>query len=251
MVDCGSGPAMLQRESAEGNLPGIIERAGKRDADASRRSLLMAARAQFAAKGLAGARVDEIARHAGINKQLVYHYFGSKDALYRAVLEDVYAEIRARERALSLEELRPEDAMVRLVEFSFDYLAAHPEFIALLNDENGNGGRHLTDPRRLHAMHSPLIALIRRTLRCGVAAGRFRHDVDALQLYISIAGLAYFYFSNNRTLSAIFGRDLALPRSIAARRRHVIAFVMAALRPGEPRQRRRGRASPRRRRLHG
>jgi TetR/AcrR family transcriptional regulator len=206
-------------------------RTGKRDAEASRRLLLKAARAEFAAKGLMGARVDEIARSAGLNKQLVYHYFGSKDDLYRAVLEGVYAEIREQERALSLGDLPPEEAMEKLIGFSFDYLADHPDFIALLNDENGQGARHLGGSRRLHEMHSPLIALIRRTLRNGAERGAFRRDMDALQLYVSIAGLGYFYFSNNRTLSAIFGRDLGSARAIAARRRHVIDFVMAALRP--------------------
>lgn len=210
---------------------GAVARTGKRDAEASRRRLLAAARAAFTAKGLAGARVDEIAHAAGINKQLVYHYFGSKDGLYLAVLERVYAEIREQERALSLEHLPPEEAMARLIAFSFDYLAAHPDFIALLNDENGQSGRHLAKSRRMHEMHSPLIALIRQTLRNGAETGLFRGDMDALQLYISIAGLAYFYFSNNRTLSAIFDRDLAAQRAVAARRRHVIDFVMAALRP--------------------
>jgi TetR/AcrR family transcriptional regulator len=206
-------------------------RTGKRDRDGSRRLLLEAARAEFAAKGLMGARVDEIARHARLNKQLVYHYFGSKDDLYLAVLERVYAEIRERERGLSLGDLPPAEAMAKLVAFSFDYLAEHPDFITLLNDENGHRGRHLARSRRMHEMHSPLIALIRRTLKQGAADGAFRDGLDPLQLYISIAGLAYFYFSNNRTLSAIFGRDLAGTRSIAARRRHVVDFVMAALRP--------------------
>ncbi len=206
----------------------------RRDADASRRLLLDAARAEFAAKGLMGARVDAIARQAGLNKQLVYHYFGSKEELYRAVLERVYAAIRAQERALSLGDLPPAQAMAKLIGFSFDYLAAHPDFIALLNDENGHGARHLAGSPRVADMHSPLLALIRRTLRRGAVQGTLRGDVDPLQLYVSIAGLAYFYFSNNRTLSAIFGRDLGGPRAIAARRRHVVDFVMAALRPEQP-----------------
>jgi TetR/AcrR family transcriptional regulator len=220
---------LIREQSVAARLDMV--RTSRRDRDGSRRLLLDAARAEFAAKGLMGARVDEIAHQAGLNKQLVYHYFGSKDELYLAVLERVYAEIRERERGLSLGDLPPEDAMAKLVAFSFDYLAAHPDFIALLNDENGQGGRHLARSRAMHEMHSPLIALIRRTLKVGAGAGVFRAETDPLQLYISIAGLAYFYFSNNRTLSAIFGRDLASPRAIAARRRHVVDFVMAALRP--------------------
>ena len=97
--------------------------------------------------GLAGARVDEIAARAGVNKQLVYHYFGDKDALYLAVLEWVYEEIRAQERKLNLEGLPPERAIKKLIESSFDHLAAHPDFIVLLNDENRSGARHVRASR--------------------------------------------------------------------------------------------------------
>src|ERR1700755_2207470 len=114
----------------------------RRNPAATRQKLLAAARREFAASGLAGARVDEIAARAGVNKQLVYHYFGDKDALYLAVLEWVYEEIRAQERTLNLEGLPPEQAIKKLIESSFDHLARHPDFIVLLNDENRNGARH-------------------------------------------------------------------------------------------------------------
>ncbi|MBV9782613.1 MAG: TetR family transcriptional regulator [Acidisphaera sp.] len=202
----------------------------RRDAKTSRQALLAAGRAVFAAKGFAGSRVEAIARRAGLNKQLVYHYFGSKDGLYQAVLEQAYADIRAREQALVLADLPPELALRELVLFSFDYLRDHPHFIALLNDENLCGAQHVRRSRELTDMHAPLIALIDRTLRAGAAGGCFRHDIDPLQLYISIAALPYFYFSNTATLSAIFRRDLRAPAEIAARRRHVLEFVMAAVR---------------------
>ena len=219
-----------------------------RDPVASRQALLSAGRAVFARKGLAGARVAEIAAAAGLNKQLVYHYFGSKEQLYQAVLESVYGDIRAQEQELSLGQLEPAEALARLAGFSFDYLSENPDFIALLNDENGHGGLHLRRSQALGAMHSPLIKLIARTLRTGVAQGCFRSGIDPLQLYISMAALGYFYFSNTRTLSAIFGRDLATQREIAMRRRHVVDFVMAAVRPGVTPTRSvvaRGRARPR------
>src|SRR5471032_3578232 len=97
----------------------------RRDPVATRNKLLVAARHEFARSGLAGARVDEIAARAGVNKQLVYHYFGDKDALYLAVLEWVYEEIRAHERKLNLEGLPPEQAIRKLIESSFDHLALH------------------------------------------------------------------------------------------------------------------------------
>jgi len=203
----------------------------RRDPAATRKKLLTAARREFAASGLAGARVDEIAARAGVNKQLVYHYFGDKDALYLAVLEWVYEEIRAQERKLNLEGLPPGLAIKRLIEASFDHLAAHPDFIVLLNDENRGGARHVRGSRKLEAMHSPLVSMVSAILSEGVRAGAFRKGINPVHLYISIAGLSYFYFSNTPTLSVIFGKDLSSPVARKARRKHVVDLVMQSLRP--------------------
>jgi TetR/AcrR family transcriptional regulator len=203
----------------------------RRDPAATRSKLLTAARREFASSGLAGARVDEIATRAGVNKQLVYHYFGDKDALYLAVLEWVYEEIRAQERKLNLEGLPPEKAIKKLIESSFDHLAAHPDFIVLLNDENRGGARHVRGSLKLPAMHSPLVSLVSTILGEGVRTGVFRKGINPVHLYISIAGLSYFYFSNTPTLSAIFGKDLSSRAARQARRRHVVDLVMHSLRP--------------------
>jgi TetR/AcrR family transcriptional regulator len=203
----------------------------RRDPAATQRKLLTAARREFAQIGLAGARVDEIAARAGVNKQLVYHYFGDKDALYLAVLEWVYEEIREQEHKLNLEGLPPEQAIRKLIESSFDHLAAHPDFIVLLNDENRGGARHVRGSKRLAAMHSPLVSMISKILGDGVRSGIFRRGINPVHLYISIAGLSYFFFSNAPTLSAIFGKDLSSATARRARRRHVVDLVMQSLRP--------------------
>ena len=203
----------------------------RRDPVATRHKLLTAARREFASSGLAGARVDEIAARAGVNKQLVYHYFGDKDALYLAVLEWVYEEIRTQERKLNLEGLPPERAIRKLIESSFDHLARHPDFIVLLNDENRNGARHVRASPRIGDMHSPLVSMVSKILKQGVREGAFRRGVNPVQLYISIAGLGYFFFSNTPTLSAIFGKDLSSPAARRTRRKHVVDLVMQSLRP--------------------
>lgn len=203
----------------------------RRDPAATRNKLLVAARREFARSGLAGARVDEIAARAGVNKQLVYHYFGDKDALYLAVLEWVYEEIRAQERKLDLEGLPPDRAIKKLIESSFDHLALHPDFIVLLNDENRNGASHVRASLKLEDMHSPLVSMVSKILKEGVRAGTFRKGIDPVHLYISIAGLSYFFFSNTPTLSAIFGKDLSSAAARRARRRHVVDLVMQSLRP--------------------
>ncbi len=203
----------------------------RRDASSAREALITAAVAELSRNGFAGARVDVIAASAGVNKQLVYHYFASKQGLYLAALESVYAEIREKEKNLSLDLLEPVEAMTQLVGFSFDYLAEHPEFIALLADENRNQGSHILASERLQKMHSPFIEMLEATLERGVAKGVFRSDFDAINLYISIAGISYFFFSNNHTLSAIFGKALGSRGALVQRRRHVIEFALNALRP--------------------
>jgi TetR/AcrR family transcriptional regulator len=203
----------------------------RRDPAATRQKLLTAARREFARSGLAGARVDEIANRAGVNKQLVYHYFGDKDALYLAVLEWVYEEIRTQERKLNLEGMPPQQAIRKLIESSFDHLALHPDFIVLLNDENRNGARHVRASLRIEDMHSPLVSMVSKILAEGVRAGTFRKGVNPVHLYISIAGLSYFFFSNTPTLSAIFGKDLTTRAARLARRRHVVDLVLQSLRP--------------------
>jgi TetR/AcrR family transcriptional regulator len=201
------------------------------DQNAARNAILVAARGEFAAKGLAGARVNEIAARAAVNKQLIYYYFGSKEALYRAALEEVYTEIRSLEKELKLGDMQPAEAMAALIGFSFDYLARHPDFIGLLNHENAHGATHVRDSRAIRETNSPLIELIARTLKRGIAAKVFRRGIDPVEFYISVAGMSYFFFSNRLTLSSIFARDLGEAGAVAAYRRHVVAFAMAGLRP--------------------
>lgn len=201
----------------------------KSERDDTRLALFRAARGEFAAKGLDGARVGAIADQAGVNKQLVYHYFGSKEDLYVAVLEDAYQDIREREGELELSHLPPVDALRRLIEFSFDYLDANREFVALVTDENTHLGQHLSRLNQLETINRPIIELIRETLERGARSGEIRTGLEPIQVYLSIAGLGFFYFANNHTLSRIFGQDLSSAESIRKRRAHVIDFAMAAL----------------------
>jgi AcrR family transcriptional regulator len=199
---------------------------------AQRERILDAALAEFAERGYAGARVDAIAERAEINKRMLYAYVGNKEALWLAVLERVYEEMRLEERALDLMRLPPQDGMDVLVRFNFRYHADHPEFLALLNDENLQRGRNLQRSTRVREMYSPLLAMLGDLLTRGAAEGVFRAGVDPMQLYISIAALSYFYCSNIHTLSAIFGRALAAPDEMRTREQHVVDVVAGYLRPG-------------------
>lgn len=198
--------------------------------NAAHDAILAAARAEFSAKGLKGARVNEIATRAGVNKQLLYYYFGSKEDLYRKALEEVYTEIRSLERGLKLADQPPLQAMQALIAFSFDYLARHPDFIGLLNHENALGAPHVRASRAIRKTNSPLIELIAQTLARGVREKVFRRGIDPIELYVSVAGMSYFFFSNRSTLSSIFGRNLHTGAAARSYRKHIVAFAMAAVR---------------------
>jgi AcrR family transcriptional regulator len=204
----------------------------QRDPEGMRKRILEAATDEFARFGLSGARIDHIADLAGANKRMLYYHVGNKEKLYLEVLEEAYEKIRAAERELNLEKLAPIDALVQLMEFTWHYYLQHPEFIALLNTENLYRARHIKRSRKLKQLHSPFVAMISDILRRGEAEGTIRKGIDAVQLYISMAGLAYFYLSNNHTLGAIFGGDLLSPPARAARLRHMSDLLTATLRRG-------------------
>jgi len=223
-ISNGGGHAVHDRVRAE--------RGRVRRPERTRNRILEAATDEFSERGLGGARVDSIARAAGVNKRMLYHYFGNKEDLFLAVLERAYEKIRGQESALRLENLPPVEAMRRLVRFTFNYFVENQYFVALLNSENLHRARHIRRSPRVTSINSPVIGILERVLKRGRRAGVFRGGVDAVQLYISIAGVAYFYFSNIHTLSTIFARDLNSRAALAERERHVTDVILGYLRPG-------------------
>ncbi|MFI4951887.1 MAG: TetR/AcrR family transcriptional regulator [Burkholderiales bacterium] len=204
-----------------------------RDAERTQATILAAATHEFARHGLGGARVDRIASRAGSNKRMLYYYFGSKEKLFLAVLEKTYADIRTAEQALNLLDASPTDGVRRLIEFTWEYFIAHPEFLTLLNSENLHQARHLKRSKHIREMNSPLIETLGTLLVRGQRDGSFRSGVDPLQLYISIASLSYFFLSNRHTLAQVFG-----PAPFSATRRrsrleHMTALVLGYLAQAE------------------
>ena len=200
-----------------------------RDADRSQKDILGAALVEFTEHGLGGARMDRIAERAGVNKRLIYYYFDSKENLFLAVLELAYEGIRREERALNLSQVEPIEAIRRLIAFTWNYYIAHPEFLHLLNTENLHRARYLKKSTKVPSMHSPLVATLAELLDRGHKAGLFRAGIDPVQLYISIAGLSYFYLGNSHTLSTIFERDLLATKAKVERLSHMTDLVLGYL----------------------
>ena len=188
-----------------------------RDADQTRKRILAAAAAEFARKGLGGARVDEIAARSKANKRMIYHYFGSKEQLFTAVLEDAYLGIRSAEQTLHLDELPPGEALARLVRFTWTYYLEHPEFLTLVNSENLHRAKHLKTSDTIRQASGKLVAMVKSILDRGVAAGIFRAGVDPVQLNITIAAIGYYYLTNRFTGSIVYERDLMSADNLEAR----------------------------------
>jgi len=198
----------------------------RRDSDESRSRILEAARDEFARAGFAGARVDLIAELASINKRMLYHYFGNKKDLYVAVMEQAYHEIRQGEEQIELESMSPDDGMKHLTRFTFRHFQAHPWFVRLLMHENVMRGENLADNPRIKGLRSPLIASLQKLLDRGIRDGLFREDIDATQLYLTIAAQGFFYLSNVNTLSIVFKRNLQTKHAIASWEHHIVDVVM-------------------------
>lgn len=179
----------------------------QRDPEVTKARILEAAKKEFAKLGLAGGRVEAIATRAKANKRMIYHYFGSKEELFQAVLEDAYADIRHAEQKLNLEHLSPEDAIVALTTHTWNYYLKNPEFMTLVNSENLHKARHVRNSDRFKELHHGFISMLQGILDRGVKAGVFRTNVDARQLHITMAAVGYYYLTNRFTSGVIFDID--------------------------------------------
>ena len=219
-------------------VPFEVKKIGKRrtpetrpyDAEKSLADILEVATAEFADKGLAGARIDEIAAATRTSKRMIYYHFESKEALYIAVLEAAYRRIRAIEAELHLEDLAPEDALRKLVAFTFDYQHDNEPFIRLVMNENMHRGEYLARSSIIQELNVPAIDAVSRVYRRGVEGGVFRRDVDPIDLHMSISALCFFNVANRYTFSLIFKRDLTSPAALRARRDSVVEMVVRYLR---------------------
>jgi AcrR family transcriptional regulator len=193
-------------------------RRGKpRDAEATRRRILAAARREFARNGLGGARIDRIASRAEANKRMIYHYFGGKEALFTAVVEEAYADIRRAEAKLDLDALEPEAALDALVTFTWRYHLKNPEFLTLVNSENLHRARHLKKSERIREFYPAFVGRMARIVERGVAKGVFRPGLDPVQLNITLAAISYYYLTNRFTGAIVYARDLMAPEMLEAR----------------------------------
>lgn len=198
----------------------------KRNAKATRGELLAAATEEFAEKGLAGARVDEIAARTATSKHMIYYHFGSKEGLYAAVLELAYEEFRLAEGAVNYDALDPVAALAELVGRTFDVHASHPQIVRTIMAENINRGANIIG---IDSFHQRELALdtMRRILDRGAEDGVLHRDLDALQIHLTVSALCFHYIANVHTFGHVFGIDAHSAANLQKRRVEVIRTVLS------------------------
>jgi TetR/AcrR family transcriptional regulator, upper aerobic nicotinate degradation pathway regulator len=225
-----SPPAMTERKASAGKPQ---RRTGVREAaaQATRESILRAATKVFAKYGYDGGSVEKISKAAKSYDRMIYYYFGSKEGLYLAVLEEAYSGIRRAEATLDLETLPPEKALSTIVGFTFDYYNKHPEFVRLVMNENIMDGAHMARSKTISKLNVTVIDAMRRIVSRGQKARLFRRDIDPIELHMSISALGIFNVANRATFSTIFKRDMTTPRALAKRREEIVEIVLRHVRP--------------------
>ena len=204
----------------------------RRNAEISRARLVEAATEEFALRGYDGARVDAIVARAEVSKNLVYHYFAGKEALFIAVMERIYVLMRSHHQDDLLKQLEPRAAIERLIRSVHRLFVERPEIITLLNSENLHKAAHIAKSKRIKTLYNPLLEALIDILERGSAAGIFRRGVDPVDLYITISGLSYFYIANAHTLTFIFNEELLAPERLARREEHIVEVVLGYLEAG-------------------
>ena len=195
------------------------------DPERTRQDILNVATEEFASAGFSGARVDMIAERTRTSKRMIYYYFGSKEGLYLAALEKVYGELRAAEMSLDVTQDSPLDAMRRLIEVTFDYQEAHPEFVRLVNTENVNYGRYIEQSEAIRSLNVSIIDVVASILQRGQEQGLFRSDLDPVDVHMLISAFCFFRVSNQYTFGIVFRRDLSSPE-LRQRHRVMISEVV-------------------------
>jgi len=201
----------------------------RNDPERTKRDILAVATKEFADHGLSGARVDAIAARTRTTKRAIYYYFGSKEALYIAVLEKAYGDIRAVEAGLHLEDLEPEAAIRKLVDYTITYHEENPDFARLVSIENIHRAEHLTVSESIQNLNVAIIRITEDIIRRGREQGIFRVDADPVDLHMLISAFCFFRVSNRYTFGAIFNQDFSLPECLEKHKQMIGDAVLSWL----------------------
>jgi AcrR family transcriptional regulator len=213
-------------ESVPLEVPAVRDAGRTNDPARTMAEILAVATHEFADKGLTGARIDAIAAATRTSKRMIYYYFGSKDGLYLAVLEEAYRRMRAIESNLHLDDLAPVDALKRLVEFTYDHHRDNEDFIRLVMNENIQRGDYLRQSQSIQQLNTQAIESVRDVYDRGVALGVFRPGLDPVDIHSAISAFTFFNVSNRHTFGLIFQDRHSQDKANTLKREHVVELIL-------------------------
>lgn len=196
------------------------------DPEGTRQNIIEVASEEFALNGLSGARIDEIAARTRSSKRMIYYYFGDKEGLYLAVLENAYRLVREGESKLDIDGLSPLEALRKLVEFTFEHHDKHEDFIRMVMIENIHHAAFLEKSKVIRQLNVTAIGTIEALYARGVKEGLFRPGLDPIELHWQVSALCFFNVSNRATFSKLFGRDLSAAKAQASLKRNAVDMVL-------------------------
>ncbi|ABC93416.1 probable transcriptional regulator protein, TetR family (plasmid) [Rhizobium etli CFN 42] len=205
------------------------ENGRKNDPQQTKEDILLVATEEFSTHGLAGARVDAIAEKTRTSKRMIYYYFGSKEGLYLAVLEQSYRKIRSLESDLHLSDLEPEEALRTLIATTFDHDEANPDFVRLVSIENIHHAAHMLRSEAIRDLNVSVIETIAGILQRGFDQGVFRRRADPIDIHMMISAFCFFRVSNRYTFGTIFRRNLSDGEAIERHRGMIADAVVSYL----------------------
>jgi TetR/AcrR family transcriptional regulator len=196
----------------------------------SRAAILRAAAQEFAEHGIAGARTDEIAREARVNKALLYYYFKDKETLYGAVLDDAFSGLKTTVLRALDSNSPPREKVLAYVSAYFDFVASHQLYPRLMQREmmRAREGHSQHIDKAIKSYIQPVFLRVSEVLRQGIAGGQFR-SVNPAYFVQSVVAMIVFHFSSAPMMQKIVGFNPLTPERIAERRAAVLDFVSAAL----------------------
>ena len=213
-------------DADEATLPAAREVSRTNDPARTMAEILAVATQEFAAKGLDGARIDEIAAATRTSKRMIYYYFGSKDGLYLAVLEEAYRRMRSIEADLHLDDLEPVEALRTLVAFTYDHHRDNEAFIRLVMSEYIQRGAYLRQSQRIQEVNESAIDSLERLYQRGIKQGVFRPDLTPIDIHSAISALTFFNVSNRHTFGVIFQNEASDGKARTLQRAHVIDAIL-------------------------
>jgi len=195
-------------------------------------TILSAARSEFGRHGLSGARITNIAQNSGKTKQLIYHYYESKDELFSQVVWDCLQQSMRNMRAQAYDSLTPPNALRLFLITMSDQYRLFPDCIPIMLDENIHGGMHMRQHHQIRNVTQPVVDIFANIIARGATTGEFKPDLHIERLFAASLSILTTCFFCGGVLSAFLSLDLTSDEGIESWQHYAVGLMLDAVANG-------------------